>query len=124
MEFGKAIAGRRKKLGIKQKAFAARIGISANALCAIELGKSFPSNTVLTKILDGLGLDIMLLPRQMTLYNAIKIAKEMQLWRRGEPPYDGDTPETHRGMPYGTAEWGEALDTLIQAAECLLNKKD
>lgn len=50
----------------------------------------------------------------MTLSEAIKICKEMQKWRRAEPPYDFATPNL---MPYTAKEYGEALDKLIEYAE-------
>lgn len=50
----------------------------------------------------------------MTLKEAIKICKEMQKWRRAEPPYDFVTPNL---MPYTAKEYGEALDKLIEYAE-------
>lgn len=51
---------------------------------------------------------------EMTLSEAIKICKEMQKWRRAEPPYDFVTPNL---MPYTAKEYGEALDKLIEYAE-------
>ncbi len=53
----------------------------------------------------------------MDIKTAIKIVKEHQKWRRGQPPYDGETPETHRPMPYSAKEYGIALDCLIKFAE-------
>lgn len=41
----------------------------------------------------------------------------MQKWRRGQAPYDGETPETHRQLPFSVTEYGKALDTLINFAE-------
>lgn len=41
----------------------------------------------------------------------------MQKWRREKPPYDGDTPDKHRPMPYTAKEYGIALDCLIKFAE-------
>ena len=55
--------------------------------------------------------------KEMTIKQAIKICKEHQKWRRERPPYDGDTPETHRPMPYTAKEYGIALDTIIKFAE-------
>ena len=37
----------------------------------------------------------------------------MQKWRRAQPPYDGDTPETHRKMPYSAETFGHAIDFAI-----------
>lgn len=55
----------------------------------------------------------------MTLGEAIIIAKEMQKWRRSEPPYDGETPKTYKGMPFTTQEFGLAIDQLIGLEETL-----
>lgn len=51
----------------------------------------------------------------MTVREARAILCEMQKWRRGEPPYDGDTPETHRPMPHTGEEFGQAIDIAITA---------
>ena len=53
----------------------------------------------------------------MDIKKAIKICKEMQKWRRERPPYDGNTPETHRQMPYTAREYGVALDSVLKFAE-------
>lgn len=55
----------------------------------------------------------------MTLGEVIIIAKEMQKWRRSEPPYDGGTPKTYKGMPFTTEEFGLAVDQLIELEETL-----
>lgn len=52
----------------------------------------------------------------MTLGEAVEVCKEMQKWRRSEPPYDGDTPAP---MPYTPQEFGEAIDQLIGLEETL-----
>lgn len=49
----------------------------------------------------------------MKLKDAIKILTEMQKWRRAQPPYDGDTPETHKKMPYSAETFGHAIDFAI-----------
>lgn len=49
----------------------------------------------------------------MQISRAIMVCKEMQKWRRGEAPYDGETPKTHRAMPFSSHEFGEAIDSLI-----------
>lgn len=49
----------------------------------------------------------------MQINKAIMVCKEMQKWRRGEAPYNGETPETHRAMPFSSHEFGEAIDSLI-----------
>lgn len=55
----------------------------------------------------------------MTLGEAIEVCKEMQKWRRSEPPYDGGTPKTYKGMPFTTEEFGLAVDQLIELEETL-----
>lgn len=45
----------------------------------------------------------------MTTSEAIEILREMNKWRRGEPPYDGETP---KDMPYSPQEFGEAIDIV------------
>tara|TARA_S200002703_G_scaffold145900_1_gene140555 strand:+ start:3826 stop:3999 length:174 start_codon:yes stop_codon:yes gene_type:complete len=39
---------------------------------------------------------------------ALKILQQMQLWRRGDPPYE------LLGMPYTPQQYGEALDVAIE----------
>lgn len=51
----------------------------------------------------------------MTVREAKTILTEMQKWRRGEAPYDGETPEDHREMPYSPKEFGQAIDVGIEA---------
>lgn len=60
----------------------------------------------------------------MDIKESINICKEMQKWRRGERPYDGTTPKTHRPMPYSPAEWGVAVDSLIKFAEETIKAQD
>ena len=43
----------------------------------------------------------------------------MQKWRRAQPPYDGDTPETHRKMPYSAETFGHAIDFAIGFMEVI-----
>lgn len=50
---------------------------------------------------------------KMELEDAINILTEMQRWRRAQPPYDGDTPETHKEMPYSAETFGFAIDFAI-----------
>lgn len=47
----------------------------------------------------------------MTIDKAKNILQEMQKWRRGEKPYDGDAPEE---MPYSPKEFGKAIDVAIE----------
>lgn len=49
----------------------------------------------------------------MDRYTALTIIEEFQRWRRSEPPYDGDTPETHVSFPYSAKALGTALDVII-----------
>ena len=49
----------------------------------------------------------------MKTEKALEILKEMQKWRRDEPPYDGENPQEHRQMPYSPEEFGEAIDVAI-----------
>lgn len=51
----------------------------------------------------------------MTNKEAQEILQEMQVWRRGLPPYDGIEPSTRKNMPYTPQQFGEAIDTAIQA---------
>ena len=53
----------------------------------------------------------------MKLDDAIKVLIEMQKWRRAQPPYDGDTPETHKEMPYSAETFGHAIDFAIGLME-------
>jgi hypothetical protein len=53
----------------------------------------------------------------MDIKTAIKICKEHQKWRMEKPPYDGETPEKHRPMPYTAREYGIALDSVLKFAE-------
>ena len=41
-----------------QKELAQRIGMSANALCAIELNRSFPSKETIVKVCRALGVPV------------------------------------------------------------------
>ena len=59
----------------------------------------------------------------MLINEAIKVCKEMQKWRRGEYPYDGEDSETHKVMPYSPKEFGEAIDKLIRFAEQTLQAR-
>lgn len=50
----------------------------------------------------------------MDKYTALTIIEEFQRWRRSEPPYDGDAPETHQGFPFSARSLGTALDVIIE----------
>lgn len=47
----------------------------------------------------------------------IEIVKEFQLWRRGQGKYAGDVEPPDAEMPYSPAQYGEAIDALIETAE-------
>lgn len=53
---------------------------------------------------------------------AYKVLSEIQDWRRERPPYDGDTPETHRSMPYSPREFGKAIDAALKALKEKIDK--
>ena len=55
---------------------------------------------------------------------AIKIVAEYQKWRRGESPYDGDTPETHRVFDYSQKVLGQAIDTLLYVSRETLKRRN
>ena len=54
MELGNAIRSLRKKKNITQKQLATLCDLSANALCNIESGESFPTKKTITKICQAL----------------------------------------------------------------------
>lgn len=47
----------------------------------------------------------------MTTEQAITILQEMQIWRKGQPPYDAPGAK----MPYSPADFGKAIDMAIEA---------
>lgn len=55
--------------------------------------------------------------KTMNLNQAVKICKEYNLWRRGQHPYDGDTPEDYKPMPFSPEEFGLAIDKLVKFTE-------
>lgn len=55
---------------------------------------------------------------------AIKIVAEFQKWRRGESPYDGDTPETHRIFDYSPKVLGQAIDILLNVSRETLKRRN
>lgn len=55
---------------------------------------------------------------------AIKIVAEYQKWRRGESPYDGDTPETHRVFDYSQKVLGQAIDALLNVSRETLKRQN
>lgn len=66
MDIGQAIQTLRKTAGISQKELAEKAGISANALCAIEKDKSFPSKQTVRDICQALNI-----PAGLLLFSAI-----------------------------------------------------
>lgn len=56
MDIGSAVKILRKKKEISQKDLSSMCGISANALCSIESGGTFPSRSTITKICNALGI--------------------------------------------------------------------
>lgn len=66
VEFGRAIARRRKDLGVTQEDLAALTGISVRAIGQIELGQTNPRLSSLLTVLNTLGLDLNIAPRHAT----------------------------------------------------------
>ena len=58
MDIGDSIRKLRMWREMTQKELAQRIGMSANALCAIELNRSFPSKETIVKICRVLGIPV------------------------------------------------------------------
>lgn len=58
MEIGDSIRKLRMWREMTQKELAQRIGMSANALCAIELNRSFPSKEAIVKVCRELGVPV------------------------------------------------------------------
>lgn len=63
---GNIIKERRKELGISQPDLAELAQISVNTLTKLERGESNPSWDVLQKVLDVLGLEIIISPKNHT----------------------------------------------------------
>ena len=61
MELGNTIREIRTKKGITQKDLAERSGLSANALCNIEKGYTFPPKETIKAICDALEIPVSLL---------------------------------------------------------------
>jgi hypothetical protein len=57
----------------------------------------------------------------MNKETALNILIEWQKWCRECPPYDGDTPQTHRSMPFSPRELGIALDIAIDNLKIHIN---
>lgn len=58
MEIGDSIRKLRMWREITQKELAQRMGMSANALCAIELNRSFPSKETIVKVCRELSVPV------------------------------------------------------------------
>ena len=58
MEIGDSIRKLRMWREMTQKELAQRIGMSANALCAIELNRSFPGKETIVKVCRELGVPV------------------------------------------------------------------
>ena len=58
MEIGDAIRKLRMWREMTQKELAQRIGVRANALCAIELNRSFPGKDTIVKVCRELGVPV------------------------------------------------------------------
>lgn len=57
MNIGEAIKEMRMRHGISQQELALKVGISANALCSIEKGYSFPKKETITAICKAIGIE-------------------------------------------------------------------
>ena len=66
MNIGQAIVAIRKKKHMKQKRLAEKMGISANALVALEKGRAWPSATIIGRL--SAALDV---PQSFILLYAI-----------------------------------------------------
>lgn len=58
MNIGQAIKEMRMRHSISQKELAKKIGISANAMCSIEKGYSFPSKETINAICSALEIPV------------------------------------------------------------------
>lgn len=64
-EIGRFIAERRKSLRVTQQELARLCGVSLHALCNLECGAGNPTFDLIKKVLDALGLEIQLRPKDM-----------------------------------------------------------
>ena len=62
-EMGRFVAERRKSLRVTQQELARLCGISLHALCDFERGAGNPTFDLIKKVLDALGLEIKLQPK-------------------------------------------------------------
>ena len=56
----------------------------------------------------------------MTPKKAVEIVTDYQKWRRGDAPYDRETPFEMKHKP---AEIGEAIDCLLAMSRNLISKQ-
>ena len=56
MNFGQAVRILRRKNSITQAQLAERCGLSQNAVCAIETGKSYPPKATIDKLCNAFGI--------------------------------------------------------------------
>lgn len=66
-EIGQLVAKRRAELAIKQEDLAELAGVTTKTIYQLESGKGNPAFTTLEKILQVLGLDIIITVKQMDL---------------------------------------------------------
>lgn len=59
-QIGESIKNRRKELGITQPHLAELAGISINTLYKLERGKGNPSLSILNKLIEVLGMELIL----------------------------------------------------------------
>lgn len=64
-EIGRFVAERRKALRVTQLELARLCGISAHALCDLECGAGNPTFDLIESVLDALGLEIRLQPKNL-----------------------------------------------------------
>ena len=64
-EIGQFIVARRKSLGVSQGALARICDISVHALCNLERGMGNPTFDLMENVLDALGLEFRLQPKNM-----------------------------------------------------------
>jgi transcriptional regulator with XRE-family HTH domain len=64
MEIGRLLRERRRSLGVSQRDLADLSGIAVHTLSNIESGDGNPSLEILGRILDTLGLEMVLRPRR------------------------------------------------------------
>lgn len=103
---GEILRNARKSKGITARQLAKEIGMSANAMCSIELSKNTPSWDALFSLCDKLDLQIEIKSKEKTMMieEAIEILRECNKWRRDK----GDCP-----YPFTAKSIGEAIDCVV-----------